>query len=283
MIEIIALILAVSMVLVAIVIPRKYRGVVVFDVDNTILCNGSMMGNSKCTFKKLSPTNPCTDKETIYSNKAPQIIYGGTQPTFDGTCLKEELKDGRDISCSIHSFNPMAENISCDPSIDPKTGFPVGIDCDAQTRAKKIIKMCRDKKFAVAINTAEGKEDVIKFRMDYLKTLGFTDDELKFIEDGGIITYNKTKATDMYTQAKQKGINMIALAEKFGIERQSLILIDDQMANCKAVRDMGFQAYNCSTTFGETYGWSCFGKDSSSTCHCGITDNQINEIFKLIE
>ena len=273
--------LLILIILVSGLIPKKYDGVIVFDIDNTLLCNGSMMGNSKCIkdFYSLSPTNPCSDKEIIYSQKSPQIKYGAEQSEYDGRCLKEEGKDGRDISCSIHRFNyQKVSNFSCDPTLDPITGFPKGIDCDTQKRVQKLIKSCRDKNYAVAINTSEFKDDVIN-RIGYLKTLGFTEEELKFIEDGGVITYNISKSTDMYSQAKQKAINMIALGEKFGLSNDELILIDDQMSNCKAVRDLGFRSYNVSTTFGEMYGWGC---GSDTTCQCGITDSQTIEILNML-
>jgi hypothetical protein len=281
-------------VILGIVIPKKgYAGAVVFDIDNTTLCRGSMCGNQLCSKNQytLNPENPCSESETIHASWQPQIFRapnGFRQPVYDGRCQKGELGDGRDISCSIHKFNTgkLTDVTNCDSTIDPLTGFPKGIDCGAMNRAKKIIKMCRDKNYAIAINTAEFQVDALS-KIVYLKAIGFTDDELKLIDDGGVITYNKSEGMDMYTQAKQKAINMISLAKKFDLPRHKVMLIDDMMANCKAVRDMGFKAYNVSTTYGQMYGWSADRvKNASNTPtpdkQCGITDSQMTKIFELL-
>jgi hypothetical protein len=281
-------------VLLGIVIPKKrYDRAIVFDIDNTVLCRGSMCGNQLCSKNQytLNPGNPCSETETIHAPWQPQIYRAPNefkQPVYDGRCLKDEIGDGRDISCSIHKFNTgkLTDVTNCDSTIDPITGFPKGVDCGAMNRAKKIIKMCRDKNYAIAVNTAEFKEDALS-KIIYLKAIGFTDDELKLIDDGGIITYNNSNGMDMYTQAKQKAINMISIAKKFDLPRDKVMLVDDMMANCAAVRHIGFKAYNISTTFGQTFGWSADSITGGDTTpapdkQCGITDSQMTQIFKML-
>jgi hypothetical protein len=319
MVTIICIVVLIIFIIISILLPKKahYKGLVVFDIDNTVLCRGAMMGNSQCNRGSsnigffgpwlLYPQNPCSQNELIHpptydsqNNKwinPPQTAYspdklnewGGNQPKYDGRCLKNELEDGRDISCSIHAPNKLAlDPNNCDSSDVDKDGYAKGVDCGAKNRAAKIIKMCRDKNYAVAVNTAEFKDDA-KSKTKYLKSIGFTDQELTFPEEGGNLTYNVSQGADLYSQAKQKGINLLALQKKYNLPKNKIILLDDQMANCKAVRDLGFKAYNINTTFGQTYGWSCDQlKDGAKqtdpgSCQCGITDKQIDEIFKLLE
>lgn len=262
---------------------RKTKGVVVFDIDNTILCNGSLLGNLQCNHYPTAEW-PCGNAETIHPYNAPQAK---NQPVYDGKCVKDELSDGKNIDCSILNFNSLSPDPNlCISTIDNTTGKPFGIDCSVRDRTKALITNIRSKDYAIAINSARFLENITPL-VPYLLYLGFTKDEVKSIEEGGVITYNKSKSTDIYTSAKQKAINMIAISKKFNVDRKNVILLDDQLVNCKAVRDMGFRAYNVSTTFGQMYGWSCDNitdvpTKKNSTCQCGITDNQSIEIINML-
>jgi hypothetical protein len=271
-------------VLMGVVIPKaSCKGVVVFDIDNTVLCNGSLLGSSQCNHYPWAQW-PCSNAETIHL--ATDIQAPG-QPVFEGRCVKNELNDGINLDCTIHNSNSGYPNaVNCSSTLNPTTDKPDGVDCGARDRAMKFISTLRDKGYAVAINTARFQEGIAS-AIPYLLYIGFAKDELQSLEDGGIIVYNKSRAFEYVTQAKQKAINMISIAKKFNLPRNKLILIDDQMINCKAVRDMGFKAYNVSTTFGQTYGWSydsiIYGQSTAdSTSQCGITEKQIQEIFNMI-
>lgn len=271
-------------IIIALLIPKYKKGIIVFDIDNTILCNGSLLGNDKCNHYPTAES-PCSVTETIHPWSSPQVAYG--QPYYDGMCRKDQLKDGQDITCAIHAYNSLPPT-NCDPTIDPVTGFPKGTDCLLAERIQSVIKMARDKGYYVAINTARTYDAVVPI-FPYLKNLGFYDSELQDFQKGGMITYNTNSTigfTDLYTTAKQKAINMISLSNRFNMPRNRMVLLDDQLVNCKAVRDEGFKAYNVSTTYGQQYGWSCdsltVGQERDPFCQCGITDGQINEIFNLL-
>ena len=346
---------------------ENYNGMVVFDIDNTILCRGMMAGNSRCTaagseairlignykddnskkyfmntcggiandpkdsdqnrpdygttkfytypsFKfNLGPdgtTGPTWSQDTSGNwvpDAAHRIIQGRGDP-MDARCVKPALGDGDQYTCSLKNNYDAVQNAGtlpldgCSPELvefptkdylgNPATVvFPAGVDCELKTRVRNLIQICRKNNVGVAINTARFTDFINPAQLPYYKSLGFTDNELLSFNKGGHFTYNFSQGLCIYTQAKQKALNMVSLQKRFNLPKSKMILVDDQLINVMAVRDFGFQGYHCSTTMGQTFGFSQDhlkdwnspdpAKDNSDV-QCGITKNQIPEILKAI-
>lgn len=330
---------------------KKYKGMIVFDVDNTILCRGALAGNSRCmahttdygpiqynSFKDADGktkywinscggvgTDPNTtdiyppnygttplytypqlkgyiDKEGVVDwSKSTPPIQGRGEP-LDGRCTKPPLGDGDQFTCSLKTGSPVnLPTDSCDPGLTTFDNvkdifgnsivFPKGVDCGLKERIKRLIKICRDNDIGIAINTARFEEDVENpGQIAYFKELGFLDSELKSFNNGGHIMFNNSKSFDIYGQAKQKALNMLSMQNRYNLSKEKMVLIDDQFINILSVRGQGFKGYHCSTTLGQTFGFSQdhlkdwknpdISKDNSDV-QCGITKDQAIDILKI--
>ena len=249
-----------------------------------------LTGGSPQLVEHTNPAETFTVDQGVVQKTVPFLEMTGRPQTHDDLPLPDKVSVG---TLSLATEEDKKETVV----------FPKGVDQTLVGRMKSIISACRRNNIGIGINTARFRKDVLS-QNSYLQLLGFKGEELKDFSEGGSITYNASQGADMYTQAKQKALNMVSIAERYGLAKDRVVLVDDQIINCLAVRGMGFKAYNCSTTLGQTYGWSVdpatgmlAGADKQgnkisskwfnngnkkSEYQCGITDDQIAPILSLL-